>query len=77
MTRKYIGGIGVTLGLALSIAGCSPTPSSTREEVTAGKSNCYWNKTSVASDTRLVCATTVQILKIDTSGVGDSTKSGP
>jgi hypothetical protein len=71
MTRKYIGRI-----LVLSITACAQTPSSNRE-VDAGKTNCYWSKTSVASDTRLVCATTVQLLKIDTSGVPDSTRSGP
>ena len=72
MTRNHIGRM-----LVLSIAACAQPASSDRVEVAAGKTDCYWSKTSVASDTRLVCATTAQILKIDTSGVPDSTRSGP
>jgi hypothetical protein len=68
MTRTSIGRI-----LVLGIAACGQT---NREEATAGKEDCYWSKTSVASDTRLVCANTVQLLKIDTSGVPDSIRSG-
>ena len=69
MTRIHIGRI-----LVLSMAACSQNSSSTREEVAAGKRDCYWFKSDLASDTRLKCTTTLQVLSIDTSGVPDSRK---
>ena len=68
MMQQHIGRIGIILGLALSIAGCSrsagPVP-----QVAAGKADCYWSKPNAGSASSLVCGLASMTVVIDTIGV--------